>query len=160
MNHRLQRRIVSLVAAVAFFATGAVDAYGLHSCPHHDALPASAHGDAGGQTDLHTGHDGGHGLHSAPAAAVVHGEVAAADLPHTSPGTSAVPSDGGAQDDHGPCSCAGECSLTAPPAPGGAPHITISAPPTAAPAPQRTATQPRARTTPHVLPYANAPPHC
>lgn len=149
MNRRLQRRIVSVVAAVAFFATGAVDAYGLHTCPHHDALPAAAQSDVE-TPDLHAGH----AEHATAAVPEAHAQPA-----HTSPAASAVAGEGGAHDDHGPCSCVGECSLTAPPAPGAAAHYTIAAPLVAAPAPQRTATQPRARTTPHVLPYANAPPH-
>lgn len=138
MSRRLQRRIVSVVAAVAFFATGAVDAYGLHSCPHHDALPAPVH-DAGDDPAHNVGGD------AAYDAGAVH-----VGAPHGS---------GAHGDDHGPCSCVGECSITTPPAPVPTRHITIAASLTAAPSLQIAATQPRLRAVPHVLPYANAPPH-
>jgi len=52
-------RLISLASALALVLSGATDAYGLHRCAHHDALP----GETTTQAPGHAGHAADHGAH-------------------------------------------------------------------------------------------------
>jgi hypothetical protein len=77
-------RLVASALAVLFLTTGAVDAYGLHRCPHHDGLPAdaeeptAAHAHAAHAAD--PSHDDEHGSHG-PCTCVGTCSVTAVALP-------------------------------------------------------------------------------
>ena len=52
-------RLISLASVVALVLSGATDAYGLHRCAHHDALP----GESTTEAPAHAGHAVEHGAH-------------------------------------------------------------------------------------------------
>jgi hypothetical protein len=125
--------LVAAFLAVLFVGTGAIDAYGLHRCPHHDALPAeTAAAPSAGHGGAHAG-----GTHAS-----------AADEGETENG----------HGEHGPCSCIGLCgaaSAALPVLAAGMPHaasVTFDAP---AARPARAPSFTRAD---YLLPFANAPP--
>jgi hypothetical protein len=130
--------LVAAILAVLFVGTGAIDAYGLHRCPHHDALPGDGYQQA----------EGSHGdeSHAAAHAAGAGGGAAA-----------------GAQgeqghDEHGPCSCIGLCGAASTAMPGAAsatPRLALVT--FDAPAARPAHTRADARTD-YLLPFANAPP--
>lgn len=134
MLHRL-RFPSALLALLALAAAGAETAWGLHVCPHHDALPA-AHADAAPD---HAAHDGGAhpGAHAADAAA--------------------DPED--AEGSHQACTCLGHCQVGSAPAPGARVSVSVRLPD----APERSASAPRAEAPalspiPYRLHRPNAPP--
>ena len=130
-------RAVALLSALALLFTGATDAYGLHRCEHHDALPGV---DA---TATAAAAHAGHGAHEAHAAI--------ADRTERDRHGDAGHDDG--------CTCVGDCA--------GAPGfvtpdadassqlngVRLSASPMAP-----RADAPRADRIAHVLPFAQAPP--
>jgi hypothetical protein len=129
--------LVAAILAVLFVGTGAIDAYGLHRCPHHDALPGeSADAADAGQ----------------PAAEHHHG------TPHADAGAAAAGQEQDGHGEHGPCSCIGLCGAASAALPGlsaaepGPAPVTFAAP-AARPASARAI--PRAD---YLLPFANAPP--
>ena len=133
VRSKQQRRFISLFAIVALAATAAADLCGLHSCPHHDALAAVTTADVG-PIDSH-----------APAASH-HGH--AQDAPDEPAG----------DDHHGPCNCLGACSANTPAAPLDHQHVSIVATLSSTSVNAPAGTLPHARTTPYLLPWANAPP--
>ena len=52
-------RLISLASALALVLSGATDAYGLHRCAHHDALP----GETTTEAPAHAGHAVAHATH-------------------------------------------------------------------------------------------------
>ena len=56
-------RLLSLASVLALVLAGSADAYGLHRCVHHDALPGEA---ASAEAPAHGGHGAQHD-HDAPA---------------------------------------------------------------------------------------------
>ncbi len=149
MPSTVQRRIVSLIAAFAFLATAGADAYGLHSCPHHDGVPASQHAHA--SNDAVAGHPGSDHL-AGKAAAPGHGTA----MGGAHEGAGNHPADSHA--DHGPCTCVGACSATAVSVPSEPARVLVAAPPvgTVAAVPGDAQTLPGIRA--YILPWANAPP--
>lgn len=81
-------RIASLALVLAFQGVAAVDAFGLHACPHHDALPEAARHEAPPALHGGEGHDG---------------------ATHASADAHAPAEDG--HGDHGPCTCVGTCQV-------------------------------------------------
>jgi len=133
----MQRRFMSLFALVAFGAAMASDAYGLHSCPHHDALPGESVHAAGSEADIH---------HAAAEHTVVSDQVRA-------------DADGSPEHDgHGVCTCVGTCSANPPSVPLESAHVTIAASLSTTSQFVPAYTRPHARTTPYLLPWATAPP--
>jgi hypothetical protein len=127
-------RLLSLLVAGSLLATAGVDAFGAHRCPHHDALPAEA--DAG-NVAVHDGHDGASG------------------------GATAVQSADGVadHDDHSPCSCVGQCPVSAGPALATAGSAWRSGMATAAAAADFVAHSDAPSGKPaHFIPFATAPP--
>lgn len=120
--------LVAAFLAVMFVGTGAIDAYGLHDCPHHDALPDAA---SSAQPVA-----GGHGAsgHAAPAG-----------------------HDDG-HDEHGPCTCIGLCgaaSVALPALGAGAPELVVATAGRVAARPVLTRVPTRGD---YLLPFATAPP--
>ncbi|HEU5209421.1 MAG TPA: hypothetical protein VFU06_08420 [Longimicrobiales bacterium] len=138
MRSKLHRRIVSLLALVVFSTTGAADAYGLHSCPHHDALPETPHQQHAHRADAQAATVTSHGQHS-----------------HDSADAPASPAE---HDGHGPCTCVGECSSNPPAAPLEAAPVTVVASLATRHVVVPAQVQPHACTTPYLLPWPNAPP--
>ena len=78
----MRTRIGSLALVLAFQGVAAVDAFGLHECPHHDAVP------------------------EAPRHEMPHGPQPEAD--HA--GDAHAPGEDG-HGQHGPCTCVGTCQV-------------------------------------------------
>ena len=84
----LPLRLLSLASALVLLLVGTADAYGLHRCAHHDALPGEAV-PAGGAEHAAPGAHADHGAAQAPAA-----------HDHGAP----------ANEHDGGCTCVGDCS--------------------------------------------------
>lgn len=154
MRSRMQRRIMSLFALVAFSAAMASDAYGLHSCPHHDALPGESVHTVVADADIHTGAAG----HSDSAHHAMAGSAHDGAAPfHTDHGHADVHAPG-ENDDHGVCTCVGACSANPSAAPLERTPVTLAAPLSGTSQILPAYAQPHTRTTPYLLPWANAPP--
>lgn len=127
-------RLISLASALSLVLAGATDAYGLHRCAHHDALPGES---AAGTTD--------HGAHAA-----VPGDAHATSHQHGAPQSGEHESG---------CTCVGHCAG----APGiatpdgvGTSELQLECSSECATPPAADA--PRPDHASHFLPFAQAPP--
>jgi hypothetical protein len=135
--------LVAAILAVLFVGAGAIDAYGLHRCPHHDALPGeagipAAAGQSAGHAAIHTGatHTGG-----------VPGQAAHGDA-----------SDEQGHGEHGPCSCIGLCGAATAALPGFAARALEPLAITADAVSLRLTQSLTIARADYLLPFANAPP--
>jgi hypothetical protein len=122
--------VAALVLALSFTASAFSDAFGLHTCAHHDALPAVPAGDHHGATGAGSA---GHG-----------GAPATARSDHHSPDE--------------PCTCMGACDTSAGIAHPSLRAGTQEQPAIALAVAARQPVTGRRRLSPYLLPWATAPP--
>jgi hypothetical protein len=135
--------LVAATLAVLFVGAGAIDAYGLHRCPHHDALPGEA-----GVPGARAQPDGHAAIH---AGAAHNGDVAG-------PAAHGDPTNEEGHGEHGPCSCIGLCGAASVALPGFAARAPVPLQVTADAVSLRLAQSLTIARADYLLPFANAPP--
>jgi len=133
-SRSLRFRVIALILAGALPATMGIGAFGAHPCPHHDGATAISGPPAPDGAAGHTHH----------------GDVTARSGVDTD--------DAPTHDEHGPCNCVGDCTMSSGPAQV-SPVAVQSAPLQASRTATSRATEAAPRSRPDFLiPFATAPP--